>query len=728
MRFSAVWSLVRRASQMPPQLLVVKVSSVLRRRLKSITIQLVDTVCPSYGERGGELDLISLPITVGNKAIGAAERRALRAVTDLVLAHKFDLLGSGPTSLSYGADVLGIEGLVFPKSKTALAIARTNDPSLDIPWAARKYAGVVRRGIRDGAYKPIDWQLDFRSGFRWSAKTPWQQLSIGHLPGVDIKMPWELSRMQHLPRLAIAAALRQSGEADFLDVEVYVSEIESQLMDFVSANPPRFGACWGCPMDVSIRAANVVLALSILKGASLQISSRALSIVSASLYDHARHVADNLEWSETGRSNHYFSDIVGLAFAAWSLPRTPETDTWLNFACREIVSETTNQFHADGGNYEGSTSYHRLSAELAVFGLALVSRVVAERSGVFDRVDGTTALRLRPPFKECELLGPVQLSGLFDLLSSIARFSEALRTPDQSIIQIGDTDSGRLFRLIPVCRAKGMETPDAEGFAESVLSIDDLLEGLRALVAPIGTPSDGVISQVVLTLMGEGRGLFYGAQAKIAEPNVGPRTLESIEDQLACLPHGRSRTWRFPLHPHTDVPLQFDAFPDFGLYVIRGADIHVSFRCSDHARQDAPSGHTHDDNLSVSLFDGEDHIIADPGTYVYTSLPEWRNKYRFHDAHFVPRPAGRVAVRSTDYLFQLDHTVAATLLYAGPDGFVGEMVWPDGCRVTRLVKVAVSGVTIVDGVFGGELVSYPNQPLMRCEGYGQKTTRSVFTV
>ena len=69
---------------------------------------------------------------------------------------------------------------------------------------------------------------------------------------------------------------------------------------------------------------------------------------------------------ESGRSNHYLSDIVGLLFIAAYLPPTAETDAWLAFATNELVGETERQFHRDGGHYEGSTSYHRLSGELAV--------------------------------------------------------------------------------------------------------------------------------------------------------------------------------------------------------------------------------------------------------------------------------------------------------------------------------------------------------------------------
>ena len=39
-------------------------------------------------------------------------------------------------------------------------------------------------------------------------------------------------------------------------------------------------------------------------------------------------------------------------------------------------------------------------------------------------------------------------------------------------------------------------------------------------------------------------------------------------------------------------------------------------------------GHAHNDKLSFELCVGGEDIIIDPGTYVYTADPEWRNRFR----------------------------------------------------------------------------------------------------
>src|SRR3954453_14265489 len=131
------------------------------------------------------------------------DRASLLARADDVLAHRFDLLGSGPVDLG----------------------------------------------------ERIDWQLDFKSGRRWPLPHI-SRVPIVFPDGSDIKVPWELSRFQHLPLLA--AAWRLTGERR------YLQEIGEQVDAFVLDNPVEFGACWACTMDVAIRAANWVAALGML--------------------------------------------------------------------------------------------------------------------------------------------------------------------------------------------------------------------------------------------------------------------------------------------------------------------------------------------------------------------------------------------------------------------------------------------------------------------------------
>jgi hypothetical protein len=69
------------------------------------------------------------------------------------------------------------------------------------------------------------------------------------------------------------------------------------------------------------------------------------------------------------------------------------------------------------------------------------------------------------------------------------------------------------------------------------------------------------------------------------------------------------------------------AFSDSGCYVMRNSKDYCIISCGPNG-QNGKGGHCHNDKLSFELcINGED-IIVDPGTYVYTPLPEWRNKFR----------------------------------------------------------------------------------------------------
>ena len=237
-------------------------------------------------------------------AMGDGERADLIRRADDLVAHCFDLLGSGPTDLG----------------------------------------------------ERIDWQRDFKSGRSWPLEHI-SSLPISYPDGSDIKVPWELSRFQHLPLLA--GAHRVTGEARYLD------EIGAQLDDWIASNPVEFGANWACTMDVAIRAANWIAALALCAEAAA--GSEWLERAVGSLLLHGRFIRGHLEWAEA-RGNHYLSDVVGLLPVAALFSAGAEGRAWAEWAAAELVAEMDHQVRADGCDHEASIPYHRLVAELFVCG------------------------------------------------------------------------------------------------------------------------------------------------------------------------------------------------------------------------------------------------------------------------------------------------------------------------------------------------------------------------
>ena len=363
---------LRTVSTLPPQTLAKVAVAMLRHRLASLRQRRQDANHSTY------VDL--LPFSPGEfysyfRAIPVdllrLQSEKISALSDNYLAHRFDLLGSGWVQVKHGMLCRGLEGYRFEMGKS-VRIDREGG------WLRGRInpANLIRSQriwrLVDPTYAPIDWQLDFKSGYRWTEATWYLDIPYGHKLGVDIKVPWELARMQHLPQLAWACALAKDGQAGFAPAQRYVGAFRNQVLDFIATNPPRFGANWRSSMDVGIRVANWLVTFDLFRASGTDFDVDFKSAFSHSVYEHGLHIVSNLEWNPELRGNHYLAHIVGLLFIAAYLPCTPETDAWLALAVQELVKEVGLQFNHDGTSFEASTCYHRLAAELVLYATALV--------------------------------------------------------------------------------------------------------------------------------------------------------------------------------------------------------------------------------------------------------------------------------------------------------------------------------------------------------------------
>lgn len=314
--------------------------------------------------------------------------------------HEFDLLGSGWIPVSHGMNCKGIEGFRYSQTEKR----SINDQNLS--ESNRIRALII------SPYLPIDWHIDFKSGFRWSADTWSPNIQYGSELGADVKVPWELSRMQHLTSLAWGYALEEKS--------IYLKEFQNQILDFISANPPRYGVNWVCTMDVGIRIANWLIAYDLFSTYGAKFDPEFERVFIRSIYEHGRHIFSHLEWDPYLRSNHYLANLAGLLFVSAYLPSNLEIDSWFDFSIREVISEVLSQFNPDGSNFEASTSYHRLSTEMVVYATAL---------GLEKQVD----------FPERYL----------QRIEKMGDFIRDITKPDGLIVQFGDNDSGRFIKMFP---------------------------------------------------------------------------------------------------------------------------------------------------------------------------------------------------------------------------------------------------------------------------------------
>ena len=252
----------------------------------------------------------------------------------------------------------------------------------------------------------LRWHEDFKSGAVFPADCLYLDVPIC-LPqeGTDIKVPWELSRFQHV----FAGAWTRPDTAGVAFLRHWAH--------WQTANPVARGVNWACAMDVALRAISWTAALAAWGPAWDRDTQERLL---AALASHGGFIRENLEWVVGPRTNHYFSDIVGLAVIAVALRGYRPAAAWGHFAARELRREILAQFAPDGFNRECSTSYHRLMLDLATLGYH-ACRVAHYDLGEVVRQRLLAAYRALDVV--CDPHGPAPL--------------------------IGDNDSGRVFPLVP---------------------------------------------------------------------------------------------------------------------------------------------------------------------------------------------------------------------------------------------------------------------------------------
>ena len=404
------------------------------------------------------------------------------------------------------------------------------------------------------------------------------------------------------------------GEAYWLtNDEGYTKEFVNQITDWIDKNKPGFGVNWHCTMDVAIRSCNWILGYYYFKKSS-EITSEFLFKYLKSLYQHGKHIAKNLEYSKNLTTNHYLADITGLIYLGVMFPEFKESGNWVKLGIEELIKEMEKQVYPDGCSFEASTCYHRLALELLFFS----TLIVVINDDDFERVNFEKITR--------KIFGDKYTEKLYKMFDVVAY----LLKPNGKMPQIGDNDSGRFFNLFP-------------------RKIQDM-RYLLALGAVFFKEQKWKIKE------------FFDTDEDIAESLIiyGKKGRE-IWDSLE---------WNFLKN------IESKAFSDVGWYVMRNDKNYCVISCGPNG-QNGYGGHCHCDKLSFVLCKEGRDVIVDSGTYVYTSNPEWRNKFRSTAYHNTIKIDGKEQNRfNKKRLFQMDNNVVPKCLKWETDSkvdiFIGE--------------------------------------------------------
>lgn len=558
------------------------------------------------------------------------------AVISAFLSNKYQIFGSSWTDLSNTRSSYLDQTLFF-----RLYYYLTPNHS---------YQNYLRHIFPDD-YRQIDWHSDFFSGRRWdsnscSAVIPWVTNDSS-----DIKIPWELSRLSHLPQCLFSAySLRStniSSSNQLFDRTFY------SIIDFIINNPPGYGVNWACAMDVSIRAANLALFIKLTTNLDFDLSQEKYTILFRSLDDHVNFISCNLEYSQHS-NNHYLTNLCGLLISLCILPQSPKRDSLLLFCLYSLHVEVDRQFLTDGGNFEGSTGYHRYTTEMVFYTFIFLSNLPSSRLiGVANsNLNNLNLYSLYEPsiLPDYESLTLFK-SSIFNNGSPfserfVARlyraidFTKNILINDIYIPLIGDFDSGKFFKLDSLYSAENnirdFSSSTDPNQPSSMYEIDIASLESYSIYCYINGIQHTSNTFTLLQLFAHGSNntltniphLFRLLRPSSSILCNYPKIPLSSDVHLNNTPEIVLRSFTLNLTER----LQTYFYHSFGLFIWKSNGFYLSIRCLKSIPK-CNTHHFHDDQLSVQLIIDNQPIFLDPGSKTYTSNYYDRNLYRSFQAH-----------------------------------------------------------------------------------------------
>ena len=245
----------------------------------------------------------------------------------------------------------------------------------------------------------IDWRRDYgagiTTGLRYFRFVPYLDRSrVG-----DHKAIWELNRHQHL--VVLAQAFRLSGRREFLQ------EIESQLVDWLAANPYLRGMNWTSALEVAFRALSWIWVYH-LAGAELQLAIRRRFL--RALYRHGQYLDHNLS-VYFSPNTHLLGEAVALHALGALFPAWPGAARWETSGAALMLEQLERQVRGDGSHFEQSAYYQVYALDMFLFHYA-----IAKPGAEYGR----------------KMIG-------------MAGYLAALMGPSRTLPLLGDDDGGRLF-------------------------------------------------------------------------------------------------------------------------------------------------------------------------------------------------------------------------------------------------------------------------------------------
>ena len=539
--------------------------------------------------------------------------------------------------------------------------------------------------LKKKKYNFIKWNFDYKKNFFFPNVKYFTKIKLQSSEG-DPKIPWEIGRLQHLTQLSAFYLIEPKKKIKEI--------IKNHLFDFISSNPPKFGINWKSPMEVAIRGSNIVFSLDLLISRNF-FTQKELLIILNYLNDHLKFILQNLEWSKLSTSNHYLSNIVGMMVISFFLPKSLTREATLNFAVSQLFNEIDKQFYDDGGNKEGSTGYHLLSNEMILIGMKIFEKLKSKnkKSGYFKKINSIFN-KVSLIERNTKKMTKNKEKDIKAKILKINYFSSVLLRKDNTLLQIGDNDSGC---FVPI----------------NLFSTNLEKKNLHFILNKRKTNS--ILSKELLKRKKPNNKYLLG------QKNNDSKVLLSLKPEQK-----RVFFFKFPFKIDKRK-IQNNFFHDFGLYHFYNKLFSLFIVCRNEYNY-FNSGHIHDDNLSIDLVINKKPVITDPGSFSYASDITKRNFYRSNLAHFVPQCYGIKTIKfSNKNLFYIDQMLKAKCLLLTKNSFLGNINY-ENKNLFRKVIIEDNGIRVLDYSTSSEIKKkdYKKKGIKVCSSFGVISDTKAF--
>src|SRR5258706_10309117 len=198
---------------------------------------------------------------------------------------------------------------------------------------------------------PPRWFQNPVTGERVSADRPWTGMRFASDDYGDLKFILEPSRFLFVYPLARAYAI--SGDVRF------PAAFWSAVEDWARNSPPMSGPLWICGQESSLR----ILAWSFALYAFLHspaTTPQRVALLLSMIAAHAWRTMQTLGYARSQRSNHLFSEAVGLWTAGTLYPELNDAASWQKQGARLLGEAVHDQITPAGPRLQDTFNYNRM--------------------------------------------------------------------------------------------------------------------------------------------------------------------------------------------------------------------------------------------------------------------------------------------------------------------------------------------------------------------------------